>query len=180
MNDILVGKGDVLGHGRRLEIEHLTIGEELRFELRVVEFLQFDAVFDGEHGGGGGALAHDHEDGLHADAAIRDVAGAEAHGHEQIGAFLGLWRDAAVADGVGAHADLDVALVSRKALRRDVALRVVAVHVVGTHAHAVFDDLLPLAVLLAHHVAAGIARRVDQDAARARRDRRALQWRFRG
>ena len=82
------------------------------------------------------------------------MRGAQADGDEQVRALLRLRRDAAVADGVGAGADLDIALIAHKTLLGNVTLHVVRVHVVGAHAHAVFHDLAAFAVLLAHHVAA--------------------------
>ena len=152
--DLLFGEGGGFGDGRAFEVEHLVVGEEAGFELRVVDLLEGGVLFDGVYGGGGGALAEDHEDGFHADAAEGDVAGAEAGGGEEVGALGGFWADAAVADGVGAGADLDVALIADEAFSGDVALDVVGVHVVGAHADAVFDDFEAFAVLFGHDVVA--------------------------
>ena len=149
------------GCGGRHEVEHLAVGEESFLECAVIDGLHGGIAFDGEAGGGGGRLTHDHEDGLHADRAVGDVARAQADRHEQVGAFGGARADAPVADGVGFAADLDVALVAHETFLGHEALDVVRVHLVGAHADGVLDDFDAAAVLLGHHVvgdhAAGFA-----------------------
>ena len=59
----------------------------------------------------------------------------ERHWDQQVLALVAPRDDGAVVDRVGAaRVDLDVALVARVAVGVDVALHVVAVHVVGAHA----------------------------------------------
>ena len=147
--------------GGRHEVEHLTRSEEAFLEGAVVDGLHRGTALDGEAGRGGGGLAEYHEDGLHADGAVGDVAGAHADGHEEVGAFCGLGTEATVADRVGPATDLDIALVADESFLGHEALDVVRVHLIGAHANGVFDDFDAAAVLLGHHVvgdhAAGFA-----------------------
>ena len=154
---LLLGHAGNLWDGGALKVEHLSIGFEPGFELGVIDVLDGGALLNGVHGGGGGTLAEDHEDGLHADAAKGDVAGAEAGGGEEIRALCGAGAEAAEADGVRAGANLDIALIAHESLCGDVALDVVGIHVVGTHADAVFHDFAAFAVLFAHDVVANHA-----------------------
>ncbi len=80
------------------------------------------------------------------------MAGRQANRHEEIRAFARGGADAAVGDRVGFGGDLDVSLILHITVIIDVALCVVAVHVVGSHADAVLYNFATEAVLFAHHV----------------------------
>src|SRR5439155_1110266 len=109
-------------------------------QRRVGDFLHGDVLINRHARGGGGTLAHDHEDRLHADAAIGDVRRAQADGDEQIFAFGLLWNDAAIANGIGLHADLHIAFVFHVAVAHDAAA-IVRIHVIRTEADGVVELL---------------------------------------
>ena len=143
-------------------VEDLAVLEDLRLELFIRQALHRDAVVEGQHRSGGGALAQDHKHGLHADAAVGDVAGGHGHGHQQIAPLPFLGNQRAVGDLIGAlGADADVALVLHIALGGDVTLNVVGVDAVAAHAHAVGSGALFQQLVFRHHIgtdhAAGFA-----------------------
>ena len=92
--ELFLGHADVIGGRWRFEVKHLSVLEHLLLQLCVIDALDGGVLVNGMDGSGGGALAHDHEDWFHADAAIRDVTRSEADGHEEVGALLGFWADA--------------------------------------------------------------------------------------
>jgi len=87
------------GRGGWRPDEDLFVGEEFFAEAGAVDLLDGGLLGEGVGGGGGGALAEDHEDGLHADGAVGDVGGGEGDGDEEVFALGGARRDRAVGDG---------------------------------------------------------------------------------
>lgn len=65
----------------------LAIGQEAALEFYVIHFLNDDARIDRNRGGGSCGLAEDHEYRLHADRAVRDMAGGKTNRNQEIRAF---------------------------------------------------------------------------------------------
>ena len=72
--------GFVAAPGGAGVVEDLSVFFEAGFEFVVGDFLDGGVGFEGEDCGGGGALAEDHEDGFHSDAAVGDVGGGAGDG----------------------------------------------------------------------------------------------------
>ena len=112
-------------------------------------------LVDGLYGGKGCCLAQHHIDRFHADAAVGDVRGGEADGHDDVACFALLRRHGSVGDVVRTlrQVALHVALVLHLAVH-DVTSAVVRVHRVGSPSNRVFGNLVLQAVVLRHHHAA--------------------------
>ena len=105
----------------------------------VIEILGSDVGVDRKARSGRGALAEDHEDGFHSYRAERDVGAADANRDEKVVTFLFRRDDRAVIDGVrSAWIYLNVAFVANSrasfGIDRHIALNVMRIHVVGSHA----------------------------------------------
>ena len=147
-----------VGHGG-VNVEAVL---QLRDAARGVNRLHATVVLvDGLDGSQGCRLAQDHIDRLHADAAVGDVRGREADGHDDV-ARLALQRcHGAVGDVVRAlrQVALHVALVLHLAVH-DVASAVVRVHRVRAPGNRVVRLLVLQAVVLRHHHAPNHAARL--------------------
>ena len=81
--------------------QDLTVGHESFAQRGVGDVLDGQVSVDRQHGGRGGGLAEDHEDGLHADRTVGDVRGAAGDRREEVGDLAAFRHQGAVGDGVG-------------------------------------------------------------------------------
>ena len=143
------------------QIEHLSIRHEPLAQGRIGQILHRDPPLHRQHRRGPGGLTEDHEDRLHPDRTEGDVRARNADRHEQIRRLPLLRHDRTIRDDIGTtRRDLHVAFVLHFALRGDVALHVVRIHVVASQPHRILRYPDTTTIQLGHDVVGNHAPRL--------------------
>ena len=141
----------IRSRGRRRRCrKDLTIRQQPRAEFCLIHVVHARVSVDRKAGGGGRALAADHEDRLHPDTAKSGVRGGQRKRDEQILALGGLRNDSSVADRRGPST------ASAKAFVVEFSLVIhsangVDVHRIRRQRDAVRRDLTIANVMFGHH-----------------------------